>query len=476
MKQVLLPRKIVRSKNLVNGAALKIRKPLQPILRRDQEWANKNALMKGKGYIVLDFGKEMNGSLRIITGEAPAQAKIRIRFGESLSETYSEIGEKNATNNHSARDFEITLSLFGNICLGNTGFRFVRIDFLEEKNITIQNIFCENEILKRKPIFKYNGSDKLVAKIFETAKRTIDLCAAGEYVWDGIKRDRLVWIGDMHPEMLALVTLYGRVAAVERSLEFVRDQTPLGLWMNGIPSYSMWWIICIADYYKLTGAKDFLTAQLEYTEKLIKRFDDFIEEDGTYKFNYFFVDWPTEGSTDREAGTRAINVIAVKKAIEIFKEFGIDTKLAENVLEKLQKKPIDVKEKKQVIALKYLALGSISDEEYATLIEGGAKGISTFMSYYILKAIASKNEELAISIMKEFYGAMLSLGATTFFEDFDMEWLENASRIDKLPKKGQEDIHGDRGAYCYKGFRHSLCHGWSSGVIKFIEEYKNLLN
>jgi len=82
---------------------------------------------------------------------------------------------------------------------------------------------------------------------------------------------------------------------------------------------------------------------------------------------------------------------------------------------------------------------------------------------------------MAIDIMKEYYGAMLDIGATTFFEDFNMAWLKNASRIDKMPKKGQDDIHGDRGDYCYKGFRHSFCHGWSSGVIKFIQEYKDYL-
>jgi hypothetical protein len=51
-----------------------------------------------------------------------------------------------------------------------------------------------------------------------------------------------------------------------------------------------------------------------------------------------------------------------------------------------------------------------------------------------------------------------------------MDWLKNASRIDKFPKKGQDDIHGDRGDYCYKGFRHSFCHGWSAGVIPYLVE------
>lgn len=66
---------------------------------------------------------------------------------------------------------------------------------------------------------------------------------------------------------------------------------------------------------------------------------------------------------------------------------------------------------------------------------------------------------------------MLSRGATTFWEDFDVKWLEGSGRIDELPKEGQKDIHGDYGAYCYKGFRHSLCHGWASGVFAFVVEY-----
>ena len=74
-----------------------------------------------------------------------------------------------------------------------------------------------------------------------------------------------------------------------------------------------------------------------------------------------------------------------------------------------------------------------------------------------------------------YYGAMLSIGATTFFEDFDIKWLENSSRLDRLPKKNQKDIHGDFGKHCYVGFRHSFCHGWSSGVIRFIFDNKDIV-
>ena len=133
---------------------------------------------------------------------------------------------------------------------------------------------------------------------------------------------------------------------------------------------------------------------------------------------------------------------------------------------------MDIKTAKQVIALKYFATGSLADDETAKLIEGGARGMSTFMSYFILKAIAeTSGAEIAIDIMKEYYGAMLDRGATSFFEDFDMDWLPGSGRIDEMPKAGEKDLHGDYGAYCYAGFRHSFCHGWSAGVIMFIKEY-----
>ncbi len=473
MKQYLLPTKIVDGAKIENADTLFRGKGLYATLNYSMEARKGYLKMQGMGsFIVLDFGKEMNGGIRMITNEIPyGSCKVRIRFGESLGEVNSNIKEKNATNDHGPRDFETLVSTYADATVGQTGFRFVRIDLLEDKYIYFKNIYCKNHILAQKPIYTYQGKDERIAKIFEVAKRTVDLCASEGYVWDGVKRDRVLWVGDLAPEVMALSSLYGRLPVVERSLDLAKKLTPTPKFMNDIYTYSMWWIIILADYYKEFGCKQYIKKHMRYLVELLDLLDGLVDEKGDLnrKIRYI-VDWPTKDSVDELVGVRVIFLMALNGATELLNAFGLSTEKATQIKEKVLKQPLIAQEKKQVIGLKYFATGQLTDEEYEKLTEGGIKGFSTFMSYYVLSAIASRDENLAIELMKEYYGAMLDRGATTFWEDFHVEWLEGSGRIDEIdPNK--KDIHGDFGAHCYVGFRHSLCHGWSAGVVKFIKEH-----
>lgn len=103
---------------------------------------------------------------------------------------------------------------------------------------------------------------------------------------------------------------------------------------------------------------------------------------------------------------------------------------------------------------------------------GGPKGFSTFYGYYMLQAQAMAGQyQEAMDVIQKFWGGMLDMGATTFWEDFNMEWLENAARLDEIIPPGKKDIHGDFGAYCYPGYRHSFCHGWSGGPTAWMSEH-----
>ena len=120
-------------------------------------------------------------------------------------------------------------------------------------------------------------------------------------------------------------------------------------------------------------------------------------------------------------------------------------------------------------------LADAAEADEKILSVNGAHGYSTFFSYYILAARALAGSlGGALADLEEYYGAMLDLGATTFWEDFSLDWvdsaggMENLARIDEEVLPGKVDIHGDFGAYCYAGLRHSLCHGWSSGPVPFL--------
>ena len=473
MREYLLPTKVIAGDKIANEDTLFIHKGLYATINYNQNEWNQYLKMEGVGsYIILDFGKEMHGGVRMMTNWIQAaECRVRLRFGESIGEVNSSIGEKNAKNAHSPRDFESIICAYADMTLGQTGFRFVRIDLLEEKFIYFKNIFCENVILDETPIYTYQGRDERIKEIFETAKRTVDLCSSSGYIWDGIKRDRLVWAGDLAPEVMALTAIYGQLPVIENTMDMLTDIAPLPKYMNAIYTYSMWWIIILADYYKEFGCKDYAEKHLPYLTKLVEQMDELVDEKGDLcKTIRYIVDWPTKDSADELVGVRAIFLMAMNGAETLYKAFGLPIDPIEKIRKKLNLQPLQVEGKKQVIALKYFATGELTDEDYAKLIEGRAKGFSTFMSYYVLTAIASRDEGLAIELMKEYYGAMLDRGATSFWEDFHVEWLEGSGRIDEIDDT-KLDIHGDFGAHCYVGLRHSLCHGWSAGVAKFIKEH-----
>ena len=170
MKEYVFPKQIVDIKSVDDGKGLLQKQELQIGL------AERCVTRFNKGdYVILDFEKEHCGNIRILTYKAN-NVDIRVRFGESLTECCSDLGgEQNATNDHAIRDFSSVLTSYSDMMLGNTGFRFVRVDF--GGWVEIKSILAVNYILKKHTIYKYCGQDKEIQKIFDVAKRTVDLCA-----------------------------------------------------------------------------------------------------------------------------------------------------------------------------------------------------------------------------------------------------------------------------------------------------------
>lgn len=434
--------------------------------------------------ILLDFGRELQGGLQISTGmrKETRPLKVRIRFGESVSEAMSSVGKEgtgllSATNDHAIRDMVVELPWLGNLEVGNTGFRFVRIDLVDTNETLPLN--SVRAVFKYRDI-PYLGSfvsdDNRLNKIWETGAYTVHLNMQN-YLWDGIKRDRLVWIGDLHPEVMTVNTVFGNQSVVYKSLDFVRDNTPLPGWMNEISSYSLWWIIIQRDLYLYQGNSQYLNEQKSYLKTLLGQIEANIDVQGSeqYPIANRFLDWPTSGNTQAiHVGLQSLTISAVKAALQIAEwlEDNELEKYSNRLLQRIEKYIPEIPHNKQAASLSALSgLADVQDMSKIVL-NGGANDFSTFYGYYMLQCLAKTSHyEEALDIISDYWGGMLDLGATTFWEDLKYSDLQKASRIDEIVPSGSYDIHADGGAYCYKGLRHSLCHGWASGPTSWLSQH-----
>ncbi len=425
-------------------------------------------------FVILDFGKEMQGGIRIVFEHVfPIEQNIRIVFGESVSECLSTVGKQGANNPSAARDIVVRVANLSIRDFGRQGFRFVKIEMLDQGSIYFKSVAAIAKTEPFQQIGYVRTNDELVNKIFDTATYTCFVNAQEGVIWDGIKRDRLVWSGDLNTEILTLAYTYGAIPNIKNCLQILRDESPKGKWMNGIPTYSVWWIVNLVDYYLISGDRAFAEESAAFVNEILTDLEICVSEEkidffktGKHTDMPFFLDWPTFETPDAYCGVAMLILYAMQK-LEKAKIAGVNLVLAEKIAARLKKHTADEATKKQVLAFQALC----GDKKVKAELEaGGARGFSTFMSYFLFKALHKCGSEEIVELIKTYYGGMLSRGATTFWEDFNIDWLENSGRIDEETPEGLRDIHADYGDFCYQGLKHSLCHGWASGVVGFMAE------
>lgn len=480
-RRYLVPKRIVYTQGDVKNAdTLLVEKTNQITLDPGHGCVLQNHRFKKHAAILVDFGIEFPGSMRLMCWNVRGKhgrANLLVRFGESVSEAMTPLFHKNTTNDHAIRDRVINVGFLSSNETNESGYRFAYIELLEPNGLVefkaIQGVFTYLDL-------EYKGSfecsDERITQIWNTAAYTAHVNMQ-EYLWDGIKRDRLVWIGDMHTEVRSILAAFGNHDVIRRSLDLVRDETPIGKWMNGMSSYSIWWLLIHHDLYRSTGNIEYLTEQKEYIAGLMDILADCVDENGCEHMPQDrFIDWPSRGNDVAvHAGLQGLLKIALDYGQELLEILGVNDiaekcgKASERMLNHIP----DCGGSKQAAAL--LIISGMGDPEKLNrevLIPGGAFGYSTFFSFYLLEAKAIAGDlENALKDMKEYFGGMLDMGATTFWEDFHISWLNNAARIDEIVPKDKIDIHGTYGAFCYKNFRHSLCHGWASGPCPFLTGY-----
>ncbi|MBF6598677.1 MAG: hypothetical protein ITF98_10710 [Fermentimonas sp.] len=235
-------------------------------------------------------------------------------------------------------------------------------------------------------------------------------------------------------------------------------------------------LLLIEIFYLYNGDLEYLQEQQNYLTDLIHQIKTKIDPNGKEILDGGrFLDWPTSENPDViHSGLQALMLITMEAGKDIA-EWLNDNELKKTCLESislLEKHQPSSHNNKQAASLLALA-GILSQEEASSvLLKDGANDFATFYGYYMLEELAKDGRYYeAMEIISNYWGAMLDLGATTFWENFNYSERHNALSIDQLPDKSKFNIHSDGGDHCYIGLRASLCHGWASGPTSWLTKH-----
>ncbi len=427
--------------------------------------------------LLVDFGEEISGGVKLVFHKNEG-SKIRITFGESAAEALSDIGVGGAVNDHAVRDTVLTVSSYGTIEYGKCGFRFLRISVPKEA-VFLSGLFARADFTNLEWVGSFESSDRRLNEIWRVAARTLHLNMQ-EMLFDGVKRDRLVWAGDMHPEVKCALALFGDTECVRRSLDFIKVTTPKNAWMNTFPSYSLWWVMIQYDVYMYSGDIEYLASNMDAVLDILARFAKCISGDGSVIGLDKFLDWSMYDNTSaKDAAFGALATLVFERGAFLCRAIGKEEFSAAadrlDIYAKRLRRHEAWSVNKQAVAMQVLSGQKKPADAKDTLMKDTVHNISVFYGYYVLLALSECGEHKhALDTVKKYWGAMLELGATSFFEDFSLSEVEGEIpplKIDTPPTEGAKNIYSDGGAYCYRGYRRSLCHGWASGPLPWMAEH-----
>ena len=446
-------KRIVFQKDVLNADRLVGNPMIQPVL--ENTFGSFTVLEPGSS-LILDFGLELHGGVRIINSDQ--KRKFRLRFGESVSEVLSDPDQ-----DHAIHDEILHLPSCGLLEYGNTAFRFVRIDaidHMELRNVLAVALFRD---LPRRGFFEC--SDPLLNEIWDKSVYTLFLNMQ-EYLFDGVKRDRLVWAGDLYVEICSTFAAFGNLDIIPETLDFAVRHTPDLHKLGGIPSFSLWWVIALEKYLYLSGNCAFLERERDVVEDLGHFAAGLVDASGRECIGEMrFLDWYSHyDEAAKHAGLQGLLFRALGVLEDLFRRLSLDPAEIVSARERIRSAQVpDCGYNPGAAAMQ--TLSGLKDCR-GVLANHLPEQIDMFSSFFVLQTLPL---DAVLSLLKRQWGGMLRMGATTFWEEFDISCLKG-QRIDELPSGAMGDIFAGSGDHCYAGTRRSLCHGWGSGPAAILPE------
>lgn len=421
--------------------------------------------------LTLDFGLELAGRIHLRSASAEP-ALVSVAYGES---------EEEALNEPFLGAQSIYVPPHGEAWGPKSGFRYVRIRFLSDARLSAIDVDGITYPVEYKGAF--DSPDALVDRIWQTGAYTAHLCMQ-DGVWDGIKRDRARWAGDLDVTGRVIGDVFADRALVEDTYARLLDETQGTRPVNGIAGYSALWVSGVADFYRNTGDRAFLDRIRPEMLALLRTMDNDIGPDGLFApkpGEHVFVDWSPGLSADTPEARRATALEflhAYGDAAWLFGELGDS---AESARLKARYEALRAKMRAALMNPATHAFGSTWQTNAMAVLSGAAvpqdypalwanvfsniddvtlsgPSITPYYGFYVLEAIAQLgHRDKALNWIRDFWGGMIAEDATSFWESYDPRWTK-------------QNFHSGLQADGLAGYYVSLAHGWSSGPTAWLSE------
>ena len=432
-----------------------------------------------------DFGRETFGFLRFsgLRGEG----MLRVFYGESREEALDRDHCETLDAcpvNRAACAIAAHKSLFG-----SKAFRYVSI--VKEGSADFDDLTLLEEFapFDEEKSGTFRCSDDELNRIWQVSARTLDLTTR-EFFCDGIKRDRWTWGGDAIQSYLMNYYLRFDLACVKRTIRQLRGKDPVTAHVNTIMDYTFYWFKSIEDYYLYTADLDFVREMWPRMVSLMDYVLGRTNADGLAEGqpdDWIFVDWTDFPMHKR--GTLAFEQILFWKALETMTLFArlLPSGSAATDLKDYAVLTNALREKTKALFwssprkafLHALEDGRLNDQitkfpnifaiiydfadddekpliAQSVLLNPDVPAITTpYMRFYELEALCQMGlQDHVLGEMKAYWGGMLRLGATTFWEKYNPE------------EQGRQHL-----AMYGRPYGKSLCHSWGASPIYIIGRY-----
>ncbi|MFV0560360.1 MAG: alpha-rhamnosidase [Enterococcus sp.] len=449
--------------------------------------------------IVLDLGDHYVGNFSVtidsVGSPMDAPLYLRIKFAEVASELFSNSEEYDGWLSKSWIQEEYihldtlptTLELPRRYAA-----RFIELDVIDSspkwKAKFTQPLFVAQSSVSLEQAPKIVIDDPLLERIYTVSVKTLQDCMQTIFE-DGPKRDRRLWIGDLRLQALANYATFEDEELVKRCLYLFGGMTteegkiPANVFTmkQVVPDdtflfdYSLFFAVILFDYVQYTQDRVVLTDLYDVAKKEIDLAIKQVDAVGRLNLSEewpVFVDW----SNDFEKSTagQAIMIYTLKRFIQLadimgdsdienyrvivgkMEEFSRESLFDESQQQFIIEKTGEVNIASQV----WMCLAEVMDQKMNRQIltkmineQFPIKNIATpYMYHHVVEALfEAELDEEAIKLMKEYWGAMVELGADTFWEAFK-------------PENPEFSPYGSPIVSSY-------CHAWSCTPAYLIQKY-----